>query len=325
MSNKVNFVSTTKSASGDKLTDFLSEYFQIISHSKNRKLASFPTKKPIINEQTYQNILPVLKKLSSIFPRGIAIRNELARLDFKKDNYLNLCINRRYQIPEYAFSNYLKKRQEFLENLKINVSKFSLSPHFLSYIPPVNLNFPDGVFSLVSKDYPTLNRIKSNIKLVRGEEGGANFKYTKENHAFTISIPTNIPHNQAIAMLIHELAHVISFAENNYQIKSQYQSEKLAYQIEFKVTKKISDEFYMADLLEYLSSFLRTDFEIEAYTKPKINLPKLYGKLFNRTYHANFLTENYAYLIDEKILMQPFSGLHHAVAILEIHQSTSII
>jgi len=119
--------------------------------------------------------------------------------------------------------------------------------------------------------------------------------------------------------LIHELSHIIWYLQtlnkniNPYSYGS-YLREKNATEIEFNILKEISVKLYNAHMAEVLLSLRRVLFELELYNNPKQDLPRLYAKTFNYCFKNAKQKSNPTFLIDGRIVMNPFCNLPHIIA-----------
>ena len=247
---------------------------------------------------------------SGLFVQTVELRNELAR-ENGFANYLEMQIQRN-GVPDKDWSSYLTHKPKI--EVHISQSDPKSYPHFLKQLESVDIEFPNGVYALfVNKISPELiGRIGL---VVEGEK--AMYNYSPETDKYKITIP-NSSHNQKIAMLIHELSHVVDSEENGKVTKNRYQGEKSAIKSEFFLTRSISDDFFDANLREYLACFVRTEFEEMIYLNPSMATPENFSTIYGN-YYGNSGDQNiYLYLFDRKIIDKPFVDLSATVAIANL-------
>lgn len=254
------------------------------------------------------------ERLSNIFRDLIIQRNNLAT-EKGYSNYLEMQRESLHKIPKNEYQNYLNKKSEFANKFKPSSDTAELPVHFLSLLPQQSLGFPVEVYKLF-KQYPELSNLQNKIKLVEGKDT-ASFKYHSDTSSYTVNIPpTN--YNQKIAMLIHELSHIVCQEKSNHQISSLYQSEKGALEIELQIAKKISTDYYLADIREYLNCLVRTEFEQSIYQNPSQNFGEIYHSCLQK--YLGEINENLkdSYLNDNKLIMSPLCDLSTAVALVNL-------
>lgn len=246
--------------------------------------------------------------LASLYQSLVKARNQLA-VEQQFPNYLDMQIQKVHKIPESSWQIYLSSRDNLVGKFCPNVDSKANYPHFLSKLEKLNLEFPEDVYKL----HPKFSDMRNKIDLtVNG--GTSHFQYDETLDRYSVTI-ADANHNQQVAMLIHELSHVVDQEQSNHKVESVYQSELGAHQIEFAVAKNISPEFYRADIQEYLSCFVRTDFEQQMFADPEQDPAVLFAKTLKK-YYGDFPEEqSYLFLFDDKIIRQPFSDLSTSVSI----------
>lgn len=165
--------------------------------------------------------------------------------------------------------------------------------------------------------YPLIKKFRNKIKIEIGEVSKMSYQYKIDSFLITLAKKANKRHR--IVDLIHELSHVLWYLEmltknkNPYQT-GLYQRELGATQIEFKNLNIISERMYQGQMAEVLLTLRRVLFEIELYNKSEQNLSKLYAKSFNICFKDAKQKYNPTYLLDDKLIMNPFYNLPHAIS-----------
>lgn len=258
-----------------------------------------------------QNTIDLIE-LNKVFVDLLFTRNNLA-IENGYPNYVELMRNKRFQIPDREWANYHNLVSMFCSRYSVDLSIKKSYPHFLSQITEVKIDFPQGVINLF-EDVSKHRDIESSIEIKIGGQQ-AEYRYDKMSDKYLISIP-NVSPNQKIAMLIHELSHVVSHENIMNHVRSTYEDEKLAYKIEFNIAKKISKDFFEADVREYLQAFLRTDFELTAFEDPEKVSAKLFSRIANKYFTKVDGQTSTLYLFDKKLIYTPLFSMPHAVAIM---------
>lgn len=269
--------------------------------------------------------------MAQIEKKFIQLTKSRIKLAFQQDyeSYVDMLINK-YKVTQKTYDNFISVIDDILEycNKPFFEKKFLMwdySPFSNSCAICDLSSFPfdsnDDVFDFLSKLYPILHSFKSKINFIDGD--GSSMRYIKETEKFEITIDKaeNIRHRTL--NLLHELAHVICFAQdikNNKDpfIKGKYQLEKDALTIVHSVLRNKYIDLYRAYLIETLFTFRRVLFELELYSNPDQNISKLFASTFNRCFRNANQDVNPTYIIDQKILLRPLSNLPHAIAHGEI-------
>ena len=224
-------------------------------------------------------------------------------------------LNRIHKVPTEEFKKYTENRTAFSKTYNPKLVNFTLPTHFLEKLNKLDISIPDGVFQLFN-DYPEITNTKDRIN-IKIENKQASFKFLPEQDAYNISIPqTN--HNQYIAMLIHELSHVVCQEKTNHQISTLYESEKGALEIELKITKKLSGHFQLANIQEYITCLIRTEFEQLIFQNPNQNIGQVYLQCVEKYLGKPNNNLEFEYLKDNKIIMKPLTDLSTAVALVSL-------
>jgi hypothetical protein len=252
-----------------------------------------------------------LKERTDKYIELVKTRNGLAR-DNGFLNYLGMQIEKIHKVPNDDWDNYLSKRSSLSRDFISCTDSSESYPHFLSKLPKSSLSFPDGVFSLDTNFGDFRNKIDLAIQ---GEE--SLFKYHSDTNRYEINI-ADVSHNQKIAMLIHELSHVIDQENKNHKIDSIYESEMSALELEFQIAKSISDEFFIADAREYLVCLVRTEFELLIISNPDQSPSLLFASILKKYYGDFDANGSYLFLTDKKIIMKPLSDLSVAVTLTNL-------
>ena len=237
----------------------------------------------------------------------------------------------KYQISQELYNQFVKGVDRLIADLNSELprvkslpswfySEFNL-PCFICQLPDFPFKSIEEVFGFVEKEYPLLREFKQKVKVSFTQEEKTFTVYKTRQDIIEISLgeEANIRH-LAIA-LIHELGHAISLldylrkGEEILFAGGKLEAEKRAIEIETNLLRKISEDLYKATLGEVLLfPFRNTLFEIELYKNPKCDVSRLYAKTFNRCFLKARQEDNPLYLLDEKIIFEPFALLPHAVA-----------
>jgi hypothetical protein len=191
------------------------------------------------------------------------------------------------------------------------------TPCLLCEIPNFPLKTQEDVFNLMAKHHPVLITFKEKI-LIQGSDSSY-MHYVRETDSFEICIDKNENFRHSCLSLIHELSHVVNYLDDfqkgkNPHSKNSFHSEKKELETELKIRRALSPEIYNSFFCEALVLFWKILFQIEMYTNPQNNASKVSAKIFNRCFKNVHQKKNYFYVLDEKVVMQPFKALPHAIA-----------
>jgi len=250
--------------------------------------------------------------INKYFSEIVLARNKLATSK-GETNYLTLQLNNVYKIPEDDYNAYLKNQDEFSNKFHPNLNQINDTPHFLSEIKPVEILGNQETFNLFN-DYTTDQSLINKINFVPSD-AEASFSYDQTSERYTIVTPDKVSQNQKLAMTIHELAHVITHHNSGNKISSAYESEKQATKLELETTKKISTEFYQANIREYLMCFANTEFQIDLFSKVQNDITDLYRQKIIKYLGTPTDKFTQSWINNKKITMKPLSDLPYAVAI----------
>lgn len=256
-----------------------------------------------------------IKELIGLYRELILSRNYLAVEQGHKD-YLDMQIKKINRIPEPHWQKYLANKDAFATKFLPHLNNSSNSPHFLSKLPELKIEYPENVFNFIAKKYPEINEIRNKITIENSDKG-AYFRYFDETDHYSIYIPqTNF--NQKISMLIHEMSHVIFWEKQHHRVESIYSAEFEAHQIEFALVKDVSNKFFQAVLGEYLMGQVRSDFQIAIFTNTTLDPVVTYVEFFAK-YIGELNKENQTdFLFDKKIINNPLIDLSSAVSIVNL-------
>lgn len=165
------------------------------------------------------------------------------------------------------------------------------------------------------------NELKNGKKRIKYSLGSySKTKLNEKSNTYTITIDEKLNTRHRIVDLIHEMSHVL-FYMGRYKKKINVSEqgvllrEKETLEIEAKILKNLSTDLYKSVIYgETLALLLRTLFEIEIYKKPDQNFEKLYAKIFNRCYKNANQKSNQSFILDERIVFNPFASLPYVVA-----------
>ncbi len=249
------------------------------------------------------------------FQKMILARDELAKVNFGEKNYIEAQVHKIHKIPEVDFQNYLDRRDAVIKIAFPGLEKMDEVPHFLNKLPEVDLD-KDEIVGLTTENEELVPVLKNTE--VEETAGQALFKYLPEQNSYKIEIPSGISKNQKIAILVHELSHVATHFLTDNKIESPYESEKRALELELRISKGISSEYYLANLRDYLMCFVRTDFQIDMFINPEQDPDVLYGKYLRQ--YLGEPTTNFTkrWQFEEKVVEKPLSDLPYAVAVCNL-------
>lgn len=270
-----------------------------------------------------------LKEMEDRFIELIIARNNYFLR--KKQTTLLEFYKGHFGIPEKSFQNFVKNKEEIIEYCNRLLPKMDKLPNW--FYSKLNLpcylcqlaEFPfkdfAQVIDFVFQRYPRFAVFKSKVKIKMGE--ATRIQYRKETDSFLITIDKYANLRHQLVGLIHELSHTISFLKNfrNNQDpleRGKYFAEIEAIAIEFSLLKEAAEELFRASLSEVLLTFWRVLFEMELYKNPNQNIGKLFAHTFNLCFKGASQKRNEFYLLNERVLTAPFSGLPHAVAYSEL-------
>ncbi|MFH1601431.1 MAG: hypothetical protein ABIB61_00555 [Candidatus Shapirobacteria bacterium] len=276
--------------------------------------------------------LPI-KIIEKKFVQLTMARQQLA----KKQGYSSFLqlILEKHKIPRRDYDAFIKSidRQILVFNKQLSNSKPFPSWYYSKFGRPCAIclakSFPfnnlNEVLDSVIEKERILKKFESQIKINLGKNSAVNYK--NKANIFAITIDKNLNNRHQMADLIHELSHVVA-ALNSFQKKvdyfqkGAYWREKEALKVEMRVLKKQQDIFWQNLIIECLLVWRRELFEIELYRDPNQDLSKLYAQTFNRCFPGAKQKSNPLYLLDERIILAPFSSLPHALAQFQVFVSS---
>lgn len=214
-------------------------------------------------------------------------------------------------------------------NLKLSkwfYSEFNNYPCFICKLKSFPFKSLDDVFEKMAKEHKILAMYKNKIVVKEKDFLYSETSYLKENDEFEITINKNQNIRHRCLDLIHELGHVINNVRNFQKDRipaeiGRYTNEKEAYKLELNFFKKTSKELYQTSFTQVLSNLVRVLFEMEFYTNPNQKPSKLFAKIFNKCFKNAKQKRNPLYLIEERVIFQPFHSFPHAVAEVNIINS----
>ncbi len=279
-------------------------------------MANIEEIKKLVNEFYSLDYKKDTDKLTNIFQKILVSRNNLA-LESGFENYFEMQKNHIQKIPDNEYAYFEKQKTNFSNTFNPQLIGFSLPVHFLFSVAQLDISFPDGVLKLFN-EFQEIENVKNKINLISNSET-ASFKFLSESEKYIVNIPKTNP-NQKIAMLIHELSHIVCQERSDHKINSVYESEKGALEIERIITKKISTDFYLANLREYLMCFVRSEFEKLIFQNPSQNISKTYLTTLEKYLGKPDNDMEFKYLIDDRIIMKPLTDLSSSVALVNLTQ-----
>jgi len=255
-----------------------------------------------------------IKVLVDLYRKIVISRNALA-VEQGYESYIDMQVKKIYRILEVDWKKYLSNKDSFSSKFSPNLDSSSNSPHFLSKLPKINMEYPEGVIDFVAKKYPEISVVRDKITIEKSDKG-AYFRYSKDDGTYSIFIPkTNF--NQKVSMFIHELAHIISQERTDHQ-EFVYSMEFEAHKIEFELAKDISKEFLQAVIGEYLPCLVRADFQISMFSNLHLDPIETYTNCFAK-YIGGLNEKNQTeFLFDKKITHNPFVDMPDAVSLVNL-------
>ena len=231
-----------------------------------------------------------------------------------------------YKIPKSIYKLFIK---DFDKIVKICHSHLSIGDNindfytefenhcYLCNLQEFCFNNLNEVKHYVSSNNKIIGAYKSKIDIAFGDSSQSS--YIKETDRFKIQINKNQNFRHQSIDLIHELSHIIYRIECYKkeilpEENGSYINELETTKIELNILKGISISIYGTIFGEFLKVFHRVLFEIEIYKNPNQDLDKIYASTFNVCFKGSNQIKNRSFILDEKIIRNPFSTLPHAIA-----------
>lgn len=268
--------------------------------------------------------------LEKKFKKVVRSRIEIARSK-GKEQYVDLLLEK-YEIPEKEYDYFIKNIDATIAYCNQNLpkgggfpkeffSKFNL-PCFICRLSEFPFQSNKDVIDYFAAEFDLVLKFKDKIVIETGDYSKMSYRVKTDDFLVTLAKRANRRHRGMD--LVHELSHVVwylqmlSSGKNPYDF-GQYEREKQATKIELQVLKKLSPMIYSAQMAEILLTIQKVLFELNLYANPDQDLSKLYARTFNQVFDRQpGQKSNELYLIDEKIIMEPFSNLPHAVAAVNL-------
>lgn len=267
-----------------------------------------------------------LEKIERALKKMVKERNVNAK-DKGFDGQLGLALDW-HKIPTAEYQNFIENKDKVIDFCNKQLSDFTDLPDwfysefnrpcFLCQLPSIPFKTQDEIFEFVAKKYKILSKYKDKIDIKEGRKSKMSYKGKTDN--FLITINENVNSRHRLMDLLHELAHVIDYLntlgnDSNPFEKGTYLREKNAAAIEIKLLKEISPRIYKAHFGDVLLNFWETLFTVGLYTDPDQDLSKLYASIFNKCFKKASQTNNPTYILNENIVLKPFTVLPHTVAV----------
>lgn len=188
-------------------------------------------------------------------------------------------------------------------------------------------NFPfkdtKDVVEKMRKTYESLSKYRDHVEIVIDDTMNSSTFYVKETDKIKVMINGRQNTRHKCMDLIHELGHVISYINDFLENKipgeeGRYHNEENAYKIEAQFLNSNYPELYKASLSFVLSNLARVLFEMEIYKNPVEEANILFARTFNRCFLNSHQKNNPLYLVERRILYQPFYTLAHAVSEVKV-------
>jgi hypothetical protein len=300
------------------------EYLTIFSYENQLALKKkFFNTSPPKRQQLWESFNLPVEEIKEKFQEMTKERSGLAQ---KKGHasYVDMRLEK-YSIPQSAYVDMLKNVDKLIRYCRKQVSdtddlpewfysKYNL-PCYVCRIAKFPFESKNDVLKYWIEKYDILAKSKDKIDIVLGKVSST--QYLRKSGRFKITLDKSVNKRHQLLDLFHELAHVIVYL-NNHKLEGPYFREKEALKIEIKTLKDMSKELYKSLFGEFLLVYWRVLFEIDLYENPDQDLSKLYAKTFNKCYAEGSQKENFLYLLDFRITLNPLSSLPHAVAQSEI-------
>ncbi len=306
------------------------EYFSTLSidemnYLRREIISIFPYSKRV---KTAEKNKSLFQRLEKSFIKLALARNKLA-IDQKYGNYVDLIV--KYdKIPKTSYKNFIKKIDLVVGFINKKLPEAGYFPNwfysslnipcFICQMPFPDLN-RQRIIKLMEEKYPILKKFKNKISISFGDN--TQTAYHKETDTFKITLLKDTNKRHQIINLIHEFGHVIYLLENfennrNPLELGRYKAEKFAVGTELEVLKKYLLAVFDSELGDILLMFWRILFEIHVYENPRKSSPKLYSQLFNCCFLEAHQSNNWFYLLDERIVVKPLSSLSQTIAFFEV-------
>ena len=285
--------------------------------------------KPEEREKVWESFALPFRKIEEKF---IEMTFERIRFAKKKgySTYIEMFLDKN-KIPGSDLERFIKNRNKLIDYCNKNLPKIGALPSwfysefnlpcYMCRLPSFPFKSLDEVLNFVAKRYEILGKFRHKVNIELGEKSKVFYK--KETDSFEVTIGKDGNTRHRVTDLVHELSHVINYLNNfeegiNPVHSGKYLSEKDALIIELSILQKLSQPWYRSTFCEALLSFRRLLFENELYSNPKRDLSKLYAETFNRCFKEAKQIKNRIYILDERINLEPFSALPHAIANSEV-------
>lgn len=262
------------------------------------------------------------------------LRLILTRIDYflKKENSTPLETSiKKFRIPSKDFQKFKENKEKIIKQYNLLLPKIGKLPSWfysefnlpcficqLSGFPFKSIN---QVKDLLFKKYHSLAAFRYKIRITKGEPSFIKYNKTEDSFVITIDKYSNPRHQ--IMILIHEMSHIINYLKDfqngvSYLEQGRYAQEKRAVETEYSILKDVSEDLFRASLGKVLIAFWTTFFEMELYENPNQDIGKLYANTFNQCFIEAKQKRNPFFVLNEKIITQPFFNLPYVVAYSKI-------
>lgn len=321
---KVNFRNPPRDPYFQALADYFSLFPLELIRPINKEINNTEPSKRLQQWESYS--LPT-KEIEKRFSKLIVQRKKYL---LKKKKPLIEIFLRKFKIPRADYERFIENKEEiinFCNQILPNVGElpdwFYSELNVPCFVCRVQ-NFPfksiDEVLNFVFGKYPTLKRFKAKIRIVMGDK--TRTKYDKKDDCFLVSIDKSVNFRHRVIGLIHELGHVVIFLKDFQKridplAKGRYLEEKEVFKFELQILEELSEALFKAIFANVLLTIRRVIFEIELYENPNQDINKLYARTFNLCFPGANQKRNPFYILDESIVIAPFSSLPYAIAYAE--------
>jgi len=322
---KVDFKNPPPDPYYQALTDYFSLFPTEFIRPINKEINNTEPSKRL---QKWESYSLATKEIEKRFAKLIAQRKKYL---LKGKQPLIEIFLRKFKIPRADYERFIENKEEiinFCNQILPNVgelpdwfySELNL-PCFVCKIQNFPLRSLDEVINFVSDKYLLVKKFRAKIKVIMADN--TYMIYDKKSDCFLIKINENVNFRHRAIGLIHELGHVINFLKDFQKgidplERGKYIEEKEAFKFELQVLGELSEDLLKAIFADVLLTFRREIFEIDLYDNPHQDIGKLYAHTFNRCFPEANQKRNPFYILDESIVTNPFSSLHHAIAYAEV-------
>lgn len=318
----------------------LTAYYQEMEKILNEYFSYFPppgdpTVLTALAKQVYSNDyrlrgskwaalnLPVTK-LQSLYRQLGFIRIEMAKKQ-GYDSYLDMILSRN-SIPKSVYNNFILHVDTVIGKINQSLVHTRLPDWFYETynLPCLACLLPDFPWKDIadvlsqSEKFGLTPQITNSIEIKEYAERSY-LHYLPKTKRFIIYLNGHVNIRHQLLDLIHELSHVRLYLEKGEPTTKDmpgYLRESEALNINLELLRQGTPSLADAVQVNNLIALRGTLFEINFYHQPGQGLSRLYAATFNRCFLKASQEFNPLYLIDENLLLRPFSNLIHSLALV---------